>query len=91
MKDRHVMINIDGQDTFPIRLPRDRMAWLILPVDFGTADVERLSKWLQLIAEGSVEKDPRPLGLDTPSDESTGSTGETRGAAQSTAGESDHG
>lgn len=66
MKNRLVSINIDGQDTFPIRLPRDRMAWLVLPVDFGQDDVERLTKWLQMIAEGSIDKSQqmRPIGPD---------------------------
>jgi hypothetical protein len=82
VKDRRVMINIDGQDTFPIRLPRDRMAWLILPTDFGEADVERLTKWLHLIAEGSVDKSQpmRPVGPDAPG-ETTGDSATTNTGA----------
>lgn len=78
MKEHRLLINIDGQDTFPIRLPHDRMAWLILPVDFGTEDVERLTKWLHLIAEGSIDKSQpmRPIGIDVPDTSAGGDHGD---------------
>jgi hypothetical protein len=44
--------NIEGQDIFTVRLPRNRKAWLTLPLEFDEDDIEHIVKHLRLIAEG---------------------------------------
>jgi hypothetical protein len=54
--------NVEGQDVFVIRLPRNRKAWLTLPKEFDASDAERIAKWLALIAESSEDhvRNPGP-------------------------------
>ena len=54
MRNKEI-INAEGQDHFPIRLPRNRMALLVLPRDFREDDAERITKWLKLIADGGAD------------------------------------
>ena len=53
-------INAEGQETIPIRMSRNRIAWLILPIDFDETDAEHLAKWIHLIAEGGRENIRNP-------------------------------
>lgn len=62
---RRKAFNAEGQYVIPIRLPRDRMATLSVPLDFNEADAERLTKWIALIAEGGMEN-VRPVGPEEP-------------------------
>ncbi|MFM0487959.1 hypothetical protein [Paraburkholderia graminis] len=52
--------NVEGQDTFTVRLPRNRKAWLTLPKEFDASDVERITQWLALIAESSEDHRRNP-------------------------------
>ena len=53
-------VNVEGQDTFPIRLPNDRMAWLVLPCDFRQDDIDRLIDYMRLIADVDAVRNPGP-------------------------------
>jgi hypothetical protein len=55
VKRKDVLINAEGQDHFPIRLPRNRMALLVLPKDLDDADVERITAWVKFIGESSED------------------------------------
>lgn len=52
--------NVEGQDIFTVRLPRNRKAWLTLPKEFDASDVEHIVKWLELIAENSEDHKRNP-------------------------------
>lgn len=52
--------NVEGQDIFTVRLPRNRKAWLTLPKEFDASDVEHIVKWLTLIVESSEDHKRNP-------------------------------
>jgi hypothetical protein len=47
-------------DTFPIRLPGQRVATLELPVDLTAADATRICCWVNFIAECSADHNQEP-------------------------------
>lgn len=64
-------INVEGQDTTPIRLKDNRLAWLTLPKDFREEDVELIVRHLRFNAE--LGKDAlRPEGPPEPHERAKG-------------------
>jgi hypothetical protein len=49
-----------AHDTFPIRLPGQRTATLVLPVDLTAADAARICRWVNFIAECSADHNQAP-------------------------------
>jgi hypothetical protein len=63
--------NVEGQDTTPVLLKRERIAYLTLPLDLMEEDVEHIINYIRLIA--ALGKDAiRPAGPPEPKDRARG-------------------
>jgi hypothetical protein len=53
-------VNVEGQDTFPVRISSDRMAWLVLPKELDEHDLNRITEHLNFIYECSKDHKRNP-------------------------------